>query len=72
MMAINMILLTVEVYLALGLLFSIPFVLKGVTVIDPDGAERTKWGFRMIIIPGTIIFWPVLLRKWVNIKKGNK
>jgi len=71
-MAINIILLAVEVYLALGLLFSIPFVLKGVTVIDPDGAEGTKWGFRVIIIPGTIIFWPVLLRKWVHVKNRNK
>ena len=71
-MAIHIILLAVEVYLALGLLFSIPFVLKGVTVIDHDGADGTKWGFRVIIIPGSIIFWPVLLRKWVNVKKGNR
>ncbi len=71
-MVINIILLVVEIYLAAGLLFSIPFIIKGVTAIDPDGAEGTKWGFRVIIIPGTIIFWPVLLKKWVNVKKDNK
>ena len=72
MVVIGIILLVIEVYLALGLLFSIPFVIKGVTVIDPDGAEGTKWTFRVIIIPGTIIFWPVLLKKWVNTKRTNK
>jgi hypothetical protein len=72
MMIIGIILLVIEVYLVLGLLFSIPFVITGVTVIDPDGAQGTKWTFRVIIIPGTIIFWPVLLKKWINTKKTNK
>ena len=72
MMIIGIILFVIEVYLALGLLFSIPFVIKGVTVIDPDGAQGTKWTFRVIIIPGTIIFWPVLLKKWINTKRTNK
>jgi len=72
MMVIGIILLVIEVYLALGLLFSIPFVIKGVTVIDPEGALGTKWTFRVIIIPGTIIFWPVLLKKWINTKRNNK
>ena len=72
MMVINIILFVVEVYLAAGLLFSIPFAVKGVTAIDPDGAGGTKWGFRLIIVPGTIIFWPVLLWKWINVKNRNK
>ena len=72
MMIIGIILFVIEVYLALGVLFSIPFVIKGITVIDPDGAQETKWTFRVIIIPGTIIFWPVLLKKWINTKRTNK
>jgi hypothetical protein len=72
MVVIGIILLVIEVYLALGLLFSIPFVIKGVTVIDPDGAQGTKWTFRAIIIPGIIVFWPVLLKKWINAKRNNK
>ena len=62
----------VETYLVVGLLFSIPFVTKGVTMIDSDGAKGTKWGFRVIIIPGTIVFWPILLKKWINAKKNDK
>ena len=62
MIVVNIILLIVAVYLFAGLLFAIPFIFKGVTKID-EGAHGSKWGFRIIIIPGTIVFWPVLLKK---------
>lgn len=68
---IHIILLIAGSYLMTGLVFSIPFVVKGVTVIDPDGASESKWGFRLIIIPGTIIFWPLLLKKWIKAIKQN-
>jgi len=57
------ILIIVVIYLFAGLAFAIPFVIKGVTQID-EGAKGSKWGFRLIIIPGSIVFWPVLLKKW--------
>jgi hypothetical protein len=71
MMIINAILIAVGIYLLCGVLFAIPFVVKGVQIIDPDGAHEAKWGFRVIIIPGTIIFWPLLLKKWIKAKKQN-
>jgi len=58
----------VAVYLAAGLVFAIPFVTKGVTQID-EGAAGSKWGFRIIIIPGVMVFWPLLLKKWVKASK---
>jgi len=71
MMIVNIILVVIGIYLACGLLFAVPFVIKGVKAIDPDGAHGTKWGFRVIIIPGTIVFWPVLLRKWLEANKNQ-
>ena len=59
------ILLLAAAYLLMGLLFVIPFVIKGVTRID-EGASGSGWGFRLIIIPGTMVFWPLLLKKWVK------
>ena len=56
------------VYLLIGLLFAIPFVLRLVTQID-EAAQGTGWGFRLLIFPGTIALWPVLLKKWF--KKGK-
>ncbi|MCC6972043.1 MAG: hypothetical protein IT434_17665 [Phycisphaerales bacterium] len=58
-------LITAVVYLAAGLVFAIPFVIKGVDKID-EGAHGSKWGFRIIIIPGTMVFWPLLLKKWMK------
>jgi len=52
-------------YLACGLVFAVPFALVGVKKIDPHAAHGS-WGFRVLIIPGTMAFWPVLLRRWAS------
>jgi hypothetical protein len=67
MVLINILLVMVVAYLGGGLIFSVPFILKGVTKID-EGAENSGWGFRIIIIPGTIVFWPYLLKRWRKAK----
>lgn len=58
----------VAIYLFCGILFAIAFIFKGVRMVD-EGAHNASLGFKIIIIPGTIIFWPVLLRKWVGALK---
>jgi len=52
-------------YLACGFVFALPFVLLGVKKIDPH-ATHGSWGFRLLIIPGTMAFWPLLLRRWLK------
>jgi len=47
----------------------IAFIVKGVDVVD-EGAHGSSLGFRIIIIPGVIVFWIVLLRKWIKIKRN--
>ena len=49
-------------YLLAGLLFAVPFVLRGVNRIDPV-AHEGSWGFRLIILPGVVALWPLLLRR---------
>jgi hypothetical protein len=51
------------VYTTVGVLFSIPFALRGVVAVDP-GAADSGWGFRLIITPGVIALWPLLLSRW--------
>ncbi len=58
------------IYLSFGFLFMIPFVIKGINKID-EGAHGSSIGFRIIMIPGVIVFWPVLLRKWMKAKSGK-
>jgi hypothetical protein len=56
---------TLGAYLGFGLLFSLPFVLWGAKKIDPP-AGQSSWGFRLVIIPGVSVFWPVLLQRWLG------
>ena len=51
------------VYALLGLGFAVPFLLRGVEVVDPD-ARGSGWGFRLILLPGVVALWPLLLRRW--------
>ena len=67
-MIIEIILIVVGIYLLLGVLFVIPFLLKGLTKVD-EGTHGSTIGFKIIIIPGVIVFWPALLSKWM---KGNR
>ncbi len=62
-----MLLIIAAVYLTCGFIFAIFFVTKGVKVVD-EGAHGATIGFRIIIIPGTMVFWPLLLKKW---RKAN-
>jgi hypothetical protein len=52
-------------YGVIGIVFAIPFVVKGVPRIDEE-AIGTGWGFRLLILPGCMAFWPFLLRRWAS------
>lgn len=58
-------LILLGIYLACGLGFAIPFALKGVKRIDPHAANGS-WGFRLLIVPGTMALWPMLLHRWMK------
>ncbi|MEO8112430.1 MAG: hypothetical protein ABI594_20445 [Ginsengibacter sp.] len=67
---LNTILIIVAIYLACGFVFAIPFVIKGANVID-EGTHGATWGFRIIILPASIVFWPLLLKKWIAANKNK-
>jgi len=62
---VQILLIVAAIYLVLGVLFVIPFLMKGLNKID-EGAHGSTIGFKIIIIPGVIVFWPVLLSKWMK------
>jgi hypothetical protein len=51
-------------YAGAGLLFAVPFLLRGVERIDPAARGATP-GFRLIVLPGVVALWPILLRRWI-------
>jgi len=52
-------------YMALGVVFAIAFVCTGVKRIDSQ-AVGTGFGFRILIFPGSVAFWPLLLSRWAR------
>ena len=58
-------LILLGIYLLCGLFFAIPFAFFGVGKIDPHAAHGS-WGFRLLIIPGATLLWPILLRRWTS------
>ena len=62
---VDVVLIVVFVYLLVGAVFVIPFLLIGLTKVD-GSAHRGTVGFKIIIVPGVIVFWPVLLSKWIQ------
>lgn len=52
------------IYALLGLVFAVAFVGFGVTRVDA-AAQGTHLGFRLLILPGVVALWPLLLHRWV-------
>jgi hypothetical protein len=52
-------------YVGLGLLFALAFVWVGVERLDAQ-AQGAGIGFRLLILPGVVAFWPLLLRRWAQ------
>jgi hypothetical protein len=54
-------------YISLGVAFAIAFVTIGVSRVDSQ-AIGSSLGFRILIFPGSVAFWPLLLRRWTGRK----
>ena len=52
-----------ESYAAVGLVFAIAMISGGLRRIDPLGGHGS-WGFKLLVIPGLLAFWPLMLRRW--------
>jgi hypothetical protein len=51
-------------YAAIGVLFAGAFLTRGIERLDP-GAHGSGWGFRLIVLPGVVALWPLLLQRWL-------
>ena len=59
----------IGLYVLLGLIVALPFVLRGVNRVDPV-AEDSSFVFRVMILPGCVGLWPVVLWKWIKSGKA--
>src|SRR5687767_5669568 len=49
-------------YAALGAVFGVFFLWKWVARFDRAAANAT-WGFRVLVFPGIVLFWPLFLER---------
>lgn len=56
-------------YAVLGVLFAAAFITVGVSHVDPV-AKGAGAGFRLIVFPGVVVMWPLLLGRWI--RKGRR
>ena len=68
---VKILFIIVAMYLCGGVIFSFFFIKKGIKIIDPDGTHGSSAGFKIIIIPGVIVFWALLLEKWMKALKNK-
>jgi hypothetical protein len=52
-------------YAAVGAVFAALFLIIGLNRID-NGAKGAGLGFRLLIIPGLIALWPLMLFRWLS------
>jgi hypothetical protein len=55
----------VALYTAVGGVFAVLFLLLGLPRID-KGAKGAGLGFRLLILPGLIALWPLMLIRWLS------
>jgi hypothetical protein len=57
-------------YILCGLAVGLPFVLRGVDRVD-EAARGAPIGFRLLILPGTVALWPLMVTKWMRAPKAG-
>ena len=64
---VSILLILAGLYLLIGIVFYFPFMRTGVHLID-DGVKKAPRFFKILIFPGVVALWPILLKKWNKAK----
>jgi len=65
MLAAEIILTLAGFYAVVGMIFAAAFVTGGVGRIDP-AARGAPLAFRLLILPGSVALWPLLVALWIR------
>lgn len=63
------VLLTIGVYGVCGAVFCVAFLLRGIFRADPS-ARGSHPAFFLLIVPGVVALWPVMLIAWLRAPRG--
>ena len=65
---VHVVLYALAIYLALGLVVGVPFVIAGIGRVDP-AAKSVPAAFRVLVLPGVIAMWPWMLSRWMKARR---
>jgi len=57
------------IYLAIGGIVALLFLVIGLDRIDP--LARGAYAFRPLIAPGIVLLWPLVLWRWLALERGK-
>jgi len=58
-----------DVYLALGAVMAIAFLVWGIDRVDPSAAGA--YAFRPLLIPGVVLLWPLVAVRWAYLERRH-
>ena len=71
MTVIEVLVFVLGAYAAIGVPIGVAFAARGVTRVDA-AAVGSGVRFRVLILPGSIGLWPVVLGKWLRASDANR
>jgi hypothetical protein len=57
-------------YFVAGFAFALAFATSGVKTVQPKATD-SGWGFRALIVPGSLALWPYLAMRWLRAANGQ-
>lgn len=61
----QLILALIGLYAGLGIVVAVGVVFSGFRKIDHT-ARASTWGFKLLVFPGLVAFWPLMLGRWIT------
>lgn len=68
MLILNILLTALGIYFGLGILFGLYFVIAGAVKLDP-AIRESKFVVRLLLLPGAIGLWAILLKRLLQNKQ---
>ena len=69
MIVAEVVLWGVGLYLVIGLAVGVAFISRGVERVDA-AVIGASWAFRLLILPGSAALWPLIVRRWLQARRG--
>ena len=59
-----------DIYATVGLIVALLFIARWRKTFDPSAADGS-WGFCVLVVPGIVALWPVIVRKVIAVSRGG-